>query len=287
MIAAVLALWACASPPPAPPGPRVVAEPAPDGIRLAEGGRPILFYRSRPEPGREPWRVHYVHPLHSAGGAVLTEDAPVDHLHHRGVFWAWRRILVDGVQAGDGWVGRDLELEVGTPQVSEHPDGSARIDVRVLWKVPIDGRAEAIIEEHSAIRAFPVRDGRRRIEFEVRLRGLRAGVAIAGTDDEKGYGGPSVRFGHSERISMRGDGRELRAMPAALDAGEFVDFLWPSLAPPWPAQVRATCSIDGRAWTRWVLRQQASMQNCAFPGRSPFELRTDSPHTIRLVLDIG
>jgi hypothetical protein len=287
MIAAVLALWACASPPPAPPGPRVVAEPAPDGIRLAEGGRPILFYRSRPEPGREPWRVHYVHPLHSAGGAVLTEDAPADHLHHRGVFWAWRRVLVDGVQAGDGWVGRDLVLEVGPPAVSEQPDGSARIDSRVLWKVPIDGRAEAIVEEHSAIRAFPVRDGRRRIEFEVRLRALRAGVAIAGTDDEKGYGGPSVRFGHGERISLRGDGRELRATPAALDAGEVVDFLWPSLAPPWPARVRASCSIEGRAWTHWVLRQEASMQNCAFPGRNPLELQTDSVHTVRLVLDVG
>jgi len=94
---AVLALSACASPTLVPPGPRVVAELTPDGVRLEEGGRPVLFYRSRPEPEREPWRVHYVHPLHSVGGAILTEDAPADHVHHRGVFWAWRRILVDGV----------------------------------------------------------------------------------------------------------------------------------------------------------------------------------------------
>jgi len=280
-------LSACASPTLVPPGPRVVAELTPDGVRLEEGGRPVLFYRSRPEPEREPWRVHYVHPLHSVGGAILTEDAPADHVHHRGVFWAWRRILVDGVQAGDGWVGRDLVLEVGAPAVAEHPDGSARIDVHVLWKVPIDGRAEAVVEEYSTIQAFPVLQGRRRIEFEVRLRGLHAGVAIAGTDDEKGYGGASIRFGHSERISMRGDGRDLRATSAALEAGEVVEFLWPSIAPPWPARVEATCSIDGRAWTLWVLRQEASMQNCAFPGRVPLELRTDSFTVVRLVLDIG
>lgn len=286
-VAAFVMMGACASPQPASLGPRVVAETAPEGIRLLEGDRPVLFYRSRPESGRESWRFHYVHPLYSVAGAVLTEDAPVDHLHHRGVFWAWRRILVDGVQVGDGWVGRDLVLEPGTPVVSEQLDGSARIDVRVVWKVPIAGRAEAIVEEYSAIHAFPIRDGRRRIEFEMRLRGLRPGVAIAGTDDEKGYGGPSIRFNHSERISIRGDGRELRATQASLDAGEVIDFLWPSLAPPWPARVRAACSVDGRAWTRWVLRQEASMQNCAFPGRLPSELHTDSFRTIRLVFDIG
>jgi hypothetical protein len=286
MIAAVLVLSACAASP-AAPGSRIVAAPAADGIRLSEGGRPILFYRSRSEPGREPWRMHYVHPLYSVGGAVLTEDAPADHLHHRGVFWAWRRVLVDGVQAGDGWVGRDLVLDAGTPVVTELPDGSARIDVRVFWRVPLEGRTQAIIEEKSTIHTFPLREGRRRIEFEVRLRGLRPGVAIAGTDDDKGYGGPSIRFGHSELVSLRGDGRDLRATHAALDAGEVVEFLWPSLAPPWPMQVRATCSIDGRAWTRWVLRQETSMQNCAFPGRGPFELRTDSGHAIRFVLDIG
>jgi hypothetical protein len=121
----------------------------------------------------------------------------------------------------------------------------------------------------------------------MRLRGLRAGVAIAGTDDEKGYGGPSIRFGHSERISIRGDGRALKATLAAVDAGEVLDFQWPSLAPPWPARVGATCSVDGRAWTRWVLRQEASMQNCAFPGRVISELRTDSYRTIRMVLDVG
>ena len=259
----------------------------PDGIRLVEDGRPVLLYRSRPEPGRESWRLHYVHPLHSVGGAVLTEDAPADHPHHRGVFWAWRRVLVHGVQVGDGWVGQDLFLDVGTPTVSEHPDGSARIDVRVVWRAPVQGRSEAIVEEYSAIHAFPVRDGRQRIDFEVRMRGLRAGVAIAGTDDEKGYGGPSIRFGRSEVISMRGDGRELRATPGGLDAGEVVEFLWPSMAPPWPARVQATCSINGRAWRHWVLRQEASMQNCAFPGRVPLELPTDSYTILRLVLDIA
>jgi hypothetical protein len=280
-------LGACAPGPAFEPSSRVTAETLADGIRLVEGGRPVLFYRHRPGEGRESWRVHYVHPLHSVGGAVLTEDAPSDHLHHRGVFWAWRRILVDGMQVADGWVGKGLTLEIGSPATDELPDGSARITVHVVWWVVLNGHPEAIIEENSLIHVFPVRDGRRRVEFEVRLRGLREGVAIAGTDDEKGYGGVSVRFGNSGKLAIRGDGRELQATPAVLDAGEVIDFFWPSLEPPWPVRVGAACRVDGRAWTRWVLRQEPSMQNCAFPGRTPVALHKGADHTVVLSMDIG
>lgn len=283
---AVVALGACVTRPAAEPASRVAAETLADGVRLVEGGRPVLFYRVRPGEGRESWRVHYVHPMHSVDGAILTEDAPPDHVHHRGVFWAWRRILVDGVQVADGWVGKGLTLEVGPPVATDLPDGSARIDVRVVWWVLFDGHPQAIIEENSTIQSFPIRDGRRRVEFEVRLRGLREGVGIAGSDDEKGYGGFSVRFGNSERLAIRGDGRELQATPAVLDAGELVDFLWPSLPPPWPARVSAACTIDDRAWTRWVLRQEPSMQNCAFPGPAPVVLHEGSYLTMRISLDI-
>ncbi len=258
-----------------------------DGVRLLEGDRPVLYYRRRAEPGREPWRLHYVHPLHSVGGEVITEDAPADHLHHRGLFWAWRRILVDGVRVADGWVGQGLELDVTETTVSELPDGSAQIDVLVLWRVQLDGRATAIVEENSRIRAYPTHGGRRRVEVEVRLRGLRGGVEIAGTDDEKGYGGPSIRFGNSERVVIHGDGRELHATPAAIEAGDAIDFSWPSLPAPWPERVRVACEVDGRPWPHWVLRQEPSMQNCAFPGARPVGVPVGDELRLRLLLDLG
>jgi AcrR family transcriptional regulator len=34
-------------------------------------------------------RSCYIHPLYGLDGEVMTEDFPVDHRHHRGVFWAW------------------------------------------------------------------------------------------------------------------------------------------------------------------------------------------------------
>lgn len=247
----------------------------------------MLFYRARPAAGREAWRVNYIHPLYSVDGAVLTEDAPADHLHQRGVYWAWRRILVDGVAVADGWVGDRLLLDVDRPMVRERHDGSAQIDVKVLWRAPVDGRIVPIIEENSTIRVSQVAGGRRRVVIDVRLRGLRPSVAIAGTADEKGYGGLSLRFAHADKVELESGGRTLRATQAGMDAGPTVTFAWPTVPPPWPARMTVSCAIDGQPWTRWVLRQERSMQNCAFPGADPAELPTDHPRHLSITLEVS
>jgi hypothetical protein len=283
LLASLLAIGCADRPLQAPEG-RVTARSTPDGVSLSENGTAVLQYHGRAAPGREPWRVHYVHPLHSIAGAVITEDAPADHVHQRGIYWAWRRILVDGTQVADGWVGKNLSLEVATPQVAMLPDGSARIDVRVHWIVPVDGRLTRIIEENSSIQAYPAAQGRRRIEIVVDLRALRPGVALAGTDDEKGYSGIALRFGQSEQIGIESDGRQLDATVAGMETGEFVVFRWRESRPPWPSRVTASCAIDGRPWTRWVLRQEPSMQNCAFPGAKPVALPTERPLSLTTTL---
>ncbi len=140
----------------------------------------------------------------------------------------------------------------------------------MLWRVPLDGAPVAIVEENSRIRVFPVAGGHRRVDVEVRLRALRRGVAIAGTDDEKGYGGLSMRFANGPQVQLAGDGRVLRATPAGIEAGESVEFqLARAVAARGPLASTRRCTVDGRPWTRWVLRQEPSMQNCAFPGSQP------------------
>lgn len=270
-----LALAGCAAAPPPWAKPAVDAQHAPDGVLLQQDGAPILFYRSRPESGRESWRVHYLHPVHAPAGDVLTEDAPVDHLHQRGIFWAWRRVLVDGVPVADGWVGRQLEMQVGEPRVTRHPDGSAEIHARARWIVPVGGTAAAVVEESSSIRAFPVAGGARRIDLDVRLTALRPGVALAGTDDEKGYGGLSFRLRDAAAMTLLSDGRELQATIARMGTGPAVDFAWRGGSPLHGSRVTIACSVDDQPWTQWVLRQEPSMQNCAFPGRTPVAVPTD------------
>jgi len=255
-----------------------------DGVRLEEAGRPVLFFRYRPRADREPWRLDYVHPLWSVAGAVLTEDAPEDHLHHRGIFWAWRRILVDGEQVADGWVGRNLAVETERPSVVANRDGSAQILSTATWLVTLDGIATPIVAESAEITAYPVEAGRRRVELEVALRALRAGVALGGSDDEKGYGGPSVRLAHPDRIGIESGGQTLRAQVAAIQTGETIRFSWSGIPAPWPSEVVVSCVVDGHPWTSWVLRQELSMQNCAVPGRAPLVLPMDRPLRLRMTL---
>lgn len=272
---------------PTPSTPSVSVRATADGVAFEEGGRPVLFYRSRAEAGREPWRVNYIHPLYSVAGAVLTEDAPVDHVHQRGLYWAWRRVLVDDVRVADGWVGDRIVFDVSTPITRTWPDGSAQVDVRTVWHAPVQATERAIIEENSTIRAYPVVDGRRRLEIEVRLRALLDGVQLAGTDDDKGYGGLSFRFANAPTVQLQADGRPIQATVAGMEAGDTVTFRWPSLPAPWPASIQVSCQVDGKPWTHWVLRQEPSMQNCAFPGRAPVRVPVDRVLVLRATLDIG
>jgi hypothetical protein len=218
---------------------------------------------------------------------VITEDGPADHPHQRGIYWAWRRIMVDGVRVADGWVGDKLSLDVTRLAALDRSDGSAQLDARVRWRVPLDGVPVDIVEENSRILVFPATGAGRRVAIEVRLRGLRSGVAIAGTDDEKGYGGLSMRFANAAAMQVAGDGRLLRATVASMGAGQSLEFSWPAMASPWPARVTARCSVDGQPWTRWVLRQEPSMQNCAYPGSVPVALPVDRELVLVLELDIG
>ena len=264
----------------------VAATAAADGIALSEGGAPILFYRSRPAPGREAWRVNYVHPLYSVGGAVLTEDGPQDHLHQRGWYWAWRRIMVDGVRVADGWVGDKVVMEVAAPTSRAWPDGSMQIDTHATWHVPVQGVQAAIIEESSSIRAWPLSGGQRRIVVDVRLRALRSGIQLAGTDDEKGYGGMSLRFAHSELLEFLSDGQALRPLVAAVRTGEEVTLRWPAPMPGWPSVIQARCRVNEQPWQSWVLRREPSMQNCAFPGREPVSVPQDRPLRLEVALEL-
>jgi hypothetical protein len=279
LVAAVLA-GGCTAAPHRGTGVSIEAVAAADGVHLVERRAPVLFYRYRPWPDREAWRTNYVHPLYSIGGAVLTEDGPADHVHHRGIFWAWRRIRVDGVEVADGWVGERLELRGDAPLTRALDDGSAEIESRLRWVVPVGGLPTPIIEEISTVRAFPQADGHRRVDVTVQLRALRSGVELAGTNDEKGYGGLSFRFAHPDLVAIETGGQRLPARVASLETGTTVSFVWEGLPEPWPSRITVSCTVDGQPWTRWVLRQEPSMQNCAYPGARPVPIPTDRVLTL-------
>jgi methane monooxygenase PmoA-like len=71
----------------------------------APNGSPVLRYLYGKLPGGEKGPsvegTCYTHPLSTPSGEVVTDLAPADHPHHRGVFCAW--VKVEGENIGDWW----------------------------------------------------------------------------------------------------------------------------------------------------------------------------------------
>ena len=73
------------------------------GVELFESGTPVLFYQKSPKLlGGKYLGNNYIHPLYSLDGDTLTQQSPPDHPHHRGVFWAWHQIYINGEQIAEG-----------------------------------------------------------------------------------------------------------------------------------------------------------------------------------------
>jgi hypothetical protein len=81
----------------------------------APGARPLFRYvRARLPAGETVPAVEgggYIHPIHTPSGDVVTDLAPADHPHHRGVFCGW--VQVEGEAAGDWWGWGALAPKVG------------------------------------------------------------------------------------------------------------------------------------------------------------------------------
>ena len=91
------------------------------GVELSENGNPVFFYQKEPRsPDGEVWFNNYLHPLYSLSGDTLTEEFPEDHLHHRGVFWAWHQIYVGEKSIGDGWMMENISQDVEDVSVRYH-----------------------------------------------------------------------------------------------------------------------------------------------------------------------
>ena len=238
---------------------------------VREAGRPVLFYRLAPKSLDGKYeRSNYVHPLHGLDGEELTEDFPEDHRHHRGVFWTWHQVWIGDVRAGDPWLAQRFSWRVQAADILPSGDGIRAIH---QWHSPDfkDG-AEPILEETAQVVVHPATDRFRLVDFDIRLVPLQDGVSLGGSEDDKGYGGFSVRVKMLEGLRFTAVDGPIQPGRLATEAGDWVDF-------------SAGFGTDGRTSglavlvhpssvgypQRWVLRGPAtpSMQNPVWPGAEP------------------
>lgn len=251
------------------------SESTDNGITILEDGKDVLFYQVKPKSLDGNFqRASYIHPLYNLDGNVITEDFPADHPHHHGIYSAWHQILVNDRRVADGWTSDNIYLEVVDTGVAGNSQ-KIRLVSEVLWKLLSDAPDDKpIVKETLEIIVHESTDRFRMIDYNMTLVPLKDGVKIGGSDDEKGYGGFSLRLKLPDDIRFIARGKEVQPRVESVDAGPWMNF---------------TGSFDGKKGMNsgvvvfshptnpgspqpWILRREKSMQNPVWPGRLPIQL---------------
>ena len=247
-------------------------EKSKEGVLLKEEGHPRFFYRMVPDSARQYARGDYVHPLHGLDNEVLTEDFPDDHLHHHGIFWAWHQLYAEGKRIGDTWLNEGVRWDV--QKVNPIIDGNtARLDAEIVWvQTPVD---KSIVKENLSIRFERMEKEVFAITFHIKLTALVDSVAIGGSEDEKGYGGFSARIKLPEDVTFNSNRGKIEPQNLAVQAGP-----WINMKGDFDPSTNASSGIvlmgepdKLPSYHGWILRKSHSMQNMAFPGRTPIPIK--------------
>ena len=199
-------------------------EKSEQGVELYENGQRVFFYQKEPKAlGGEYICNNYLHPLYAPNGDTLTEESPVDHPYHRGIFWSWHQHYINGQSIGDGWIMEDISHDVVEMNTIAETD-RATLDLNVLWKSPNYEQGKAYLEEYTSIIVHPLKSGIRSIDFEISLQALVPGVSLGGSDDEKGYGGLCTRIKLPDDLVFTSDNRPVTPKTLQIIAGPWMDF---------------------------------------------------------------
>lgn len=262
------------------------------GFLFSEAGAPILSYRRAPQTINGHTRAHYIHPLYGLDGEALTEETPKDHPHHWGVFWAWHQLLIGDKHIGDPWIQKDAAWRVRRATATTCPDGSALLDATVDWTSPLrvnaEGVEETIVFETTQLRIHPVSDGHRLIDVTIGLRAAMANVRIGGAENNKEYGGFSVRIPMPSDLKFTDAKGDVTPQGPPVAASPWMDF---SASFRGEGEPRSGLTILCHPSTpgfpqRWILRARGSMQNPVYPGREAVTLPMEKPLILRYRLVI-
>lgn len=260
---------------------RIVAED--EGYQFLEGEKPVLFYRTaaRAMPDGTYARSDYCHPLYGLDGEVLTEDFPADHLHHRGIFWAWHQVYVGQKAMGDMWACQDFVWDIRSVEVLPPAPESAALRAEVYWKSsPWQDGQDPFVKETTTIRVHRGAAETRLIDFDIEIRALVDGLRIGGSNDVKGYGGFSTRIVLPPDLRMSDANGPVTPQNTAVPAGDWMNFAGTFGDRPSNFAILVHPSNPGHP-RQWILRATGSAQNVAYPGREPIAISMKTPLVLR------
>ncbi len=270
----------------------LTAEESDAGVLVRERDDSVLFYQKQPTAQQGAYRrADYVHPLYGLDGRVLTEDFPDDHPHHRGVFWAWHQVLVGDSALGDGWLGQDFEWDVRAATTAPTVSEALLLQAQTYWQSPrwtdAEGEQVPFLSEQVQITIHPRQTRFRVLDFRISLLALVPNLRIGGSDDEKGYGGFSVRMQLPEDIRFAASPGEVTLANEAVTAGPWMNISGALSNDEQNAGIVIISHQTNPTHPEpWILRKSASMQNAVYPGRDPVAVSEQDPTVLQYRLVI-
>ena len=262
------------------------------GFTFTECKAKVMFYQRQHKALNGKYsRANYIHPLYDLDGNILTEDFPADHLHHRGIFWAWHQVWLGDKRLGDNWAAKDFFWDIYDAKILAVDSQSNALQVHVHWKSPLwtdaNGKQKAFVKETTTIRVYRAQDGIRKIDFQINLLALEDGVRIGGSEDDKGYGGFTTRIRLPDGISFTGSNGPVEPNRLSVEAGPWLDFAGEFDKDGKVSGLAILCHNSSPGYPqRWILRRKASAQNPVYPGRHPILLSREEPLVLRYRLII-
>jgi len=208
-------------------------------ILIEEEGKPVLQYNywtvDRPDrhaqvsPENRIYsrpRSNYIHPLYGLAGEVMTEDWPVDHPHHRGIYWAWPEVDYRGERGDLHALQRVFAYPTGRYWVT---DGAvfAEILAESLWRWE---HAEPMVQEWARIRVYRRSAAGRCIDLTFYITALKELVLLARRGTNL-YGGLNMRLSaiEGQKFVHHTQGKQAWAgafgvFPGAKEAGGLLIF---------------------------------------------------------------
>ena len=263
------------------------------GFQFVDDGRPVMFYQKDPksQDGRFT-RTNYIHPLRGLDGAVLTQDFPSDHRHHRGVFWAWHQLLIGDKRVGDSWAASKFLSVVKQAKIVDQGPLFATLQVTVDWTSPLftddKGQPKPFVEEISTIRLFHATAETQYVDFKIAIKPLFDDFKIGGSENVKGYSGFTVRIKPPREINII-DQQGARTKDAVGTKSAWADVSGKYGHGDAVTGIGILCHKSLPEFPpRWLLRHYG-MQNVAYPGRHAVAVPKDKPLVLRhrLVLHRG
>ncbi len=261
------------------------------GAWFLEGGDTIMHYQAADKSFNGTYtRANYIHPLYSLDGEVITEDFPADHLHQRGIFWAWHQLYVGDQRIGDGWETKDVKWDV-TSMTLQRTEPTAVLVAEVTWKSPLwtdpGGEELPIVKETTTLEVFPRASDHRIIDIRIEMRPQYDNVRLGGSEDEKGYGGFSARVRLPEGMVFTGEDGVVTPQNLPLVAGPWMDITGPIGAKGAKAGIAIVSHPQNPGYPHpWILRSKNSMQNPVYPypGREAVPMSARDPLVLRYCL---